>query len=131
MVHQVGQLCCCGSSVEQIEPKKVGRCTVSKGTLSEAKLSHHPDGMILNTPKEPWQHNQLCVTGTEEYNEGLNSGWDDALSYCILSQLCQLLVFLANALDSLAMASTVVGLEGRLLWAQDIHSQMSGQPNLH
>ena len=82
-VHH-GQLRRCGSCVERIEPKKVGCCTLDKGTLLEAKLPHHLDRMILNTPGEPWQHNQLHVTSAEEDSERFSSGWDDTPGYYII-----------------------------------------------
>ena len=78
----------------------------------EVELPHDPDKMILNGPDEPRQHNQSHVMSVEDDSERFNSRWDDVPSYRILGQLCQLLVLLANALNSSSMAATAVGLEG-------------------
>ena len=77
--------------------------------------------MILNTLDERRQHNQSHVASAEEGSERFNSGLYDALGYRILGQFCQLLVLLTNAPNSLSMATSTVSLEGRSLWAQNLH----------
>ena len=88
-------------------------------------MSHNPDGVILYAFIEPQQDDQVHVMGAEEDGEGLCCRWNDTPSYCIISQLFQPFVLLADSFDSFGMAAAVVRLKCMLLGAQDVYLQVS------
>ena len=84
-------------------------------------MPHDPDGVVLHAFNEPWQDDQSHVAGAEEDGEWLYCRWDETLGYCIISQLFQPFVLLADSLDSLGMAAAAVRLKCMLLGAQDVY----------
>ena len=57
------------SAVAAVVP---GHDSINKGALLEAKLPHDPDGVVLHTPGESWQHHESHVVGAKEDGEWLN-----------------------------------------------------------
>ena len=87
--------------------------------------------MILHAFSEPWQDDQPHVAGAEENGERLSCRRDDMPSYCIICQLFQPFVLLADSLDGLGVAAAAVCLKCMFLGAQDVYLQISGQPHLY
>ena len=88
-------------------------------------MPHNLDGVVLYAFSEPRQDDQTHVVGTEEDSEGLCCRWDDTPSYCIISQLFQPFILLADSFDGFGVAAAVVRLKCMLLGAQDVYLQVS------
>ena len=86
---------CCirlaSSVVADVEPKgcleEPGGGTVYEGALLEAELPHDPNGMVLHTSGESWQHHKSRIAGVKEDSERLSRGWNDAPCYSVVRQL--------------------------------------------
>ena len=62
-------------------------CAVYECALLEAKLLHDPDGVILHTSGESWQHHESRIVGIEEDSKGLGRRRDDAPGDGVVRQL--------------------------------------------